>query len=347
MIKFKKIMRKDIKPGEVIFTGEVIDIPVNIQLLQYNNIEYNELKDYVFKGDFLEVDKVNWLNLHGIHNIELIKHITSTFDIHNLNVQDLLNINERTKLDENENYLFINVKSLIDNGKIENEQISFVLGKNYLLSFQEKPDDLFEHIRLRIRNNLGIIRKKGADYLLYMILDAIVDNYFIVMDKIVSKITALEENVLNSPKSNLLIEVEEIKKEINFIKNKTQPLFDTINRLNNFNEEFIDSLVKPYFSDLKDNLLNLNDYIEYSKNSLDGVTNIYLSSLSNNLNVTMKILTVISTIFIPLTFIAGIYGMNFEYMPELKEPIAYPIVLILMLFISISMLIYFKKKKFF
>jgi magnesium transporter len=340
-------MRKDIKPGEVIFTGEVIDIPVNIQLLQYNNIEYNELKDYVFKGDFLEVDKVNWLNLHGIHNIELIKHITSTFDIHNLNVQDLLNINERTKLDENENYLFINVKSLIDNGKIENEQISFVLGKNYLLSFQEKPDDLFEHIRLRIRNNLGIIRKKGADYLLYMILDAIVDNYFIVMDKIVSKITALEENVLNSPKSNLLIEVEEIKKEINFIKNKTQPLFDTINRLNNFNEEFIDSLVKPYFSDLKDNLLNLNDYIEYSKNSLDGVTNIYLSSLSNNLNVTMKILTVISTIFIPLTFIAGIYGMNFEYMPELKEPIAYPIVLILMLFISISMLIYFKKKKFF
>lgn len=346
MIKFKKLMRKDIIPGEYVFTGNVVELPVKLQLFRYNNDNYEEFNDYKFEGNFVDDNQINWLNLHGIHDINLIKEITSTFDIHSLNLQDLLNTNERTKLDENENYLFITVKSLINNDKIENEHISFVLGKNYIISFQEKPADIFEHIRLRIRNNLGILRKKGADYLLFMLLDAIVDNYFIVMDKLVSKITELEENVLNSPKNNLLVEIEEIKKEINFIKNKIQPLNDTINRLNNFNEDYIDKTTKPYFSDLKDSILNLIDYIEYSKSSLDGVTNIYLSSLSNNLNITMKILTVISTIFIPLTFIAGIYGMNFEYMPELKEPLAYPIILLIMLIISIIMLFYFKKKKF-
>lgn len=192
MIKFKKLMRKDIIPGEYVFTGNVVELPVKLQLFRYNNDNYEEFNDYKFEGNFVDDNQINWLNLHGIHDINLIKEITSTFDIHSLNLQDLLNTNERTKLDENENYLFITVKSLINNDKIENEHISFVLGKNYIISFQEKPADIFEHIRLRIRNNLGILRKKGADYLLFMLLDAIVDNYFIVMDKLVSKITELE-----------------------------------------------------------------------------------------------------------------------------------------------------------
>lgn len=346
MIKFKKIKRKDIRPGEFVYTGKVIDDEVKLQLFSYDSDDFIEIDDYNYQSKFYDNNQINWLNLHGIHNVELIKQIAEDIGINNLNLQDLLNTNERPKLDENENYIFITVKSLISNGKVEYEQISFVLGKNFLISFQEKPADLFEHIRLRIRENLGIIRKRKADYLLFMLLDAIVDNYFTVMDKLVSDITKLEEVVLNNPKNNLLIEIEELKREINFIKNKIQPLKDAVHRLNNFSEDFIDAANKAYFSDLRDSILNLMDYIDYSKNSLDGITNIYLSSLSNNLNITMKILTVISTIFIPLTFIAGIYGMNFEYMPELKEPEAYPIVLILMFLISVVMVIYFKRKKF-
>lgn len=346
MLKFYKLKRKDIKPGEFVYSGNKKDEPVKLQLFSYDSDKFIENSDYIFEENFNKNDKVNWLNIHGIHNVELIKKITDTVEINNLNLQDIINTNERPKIEESEKYIFITAKSLIENEKIEYEQISFVLGENFLISFQEKLDDSFEHIRLRIRENLGLLRKKRADYLLFMLLDAIVDNYYSVIDKLVNDINNIEQKVLSTHKDNLLIDIEAIKKELQLIKNKVQPLKDTVFKLNNFDNKFIDNANKAYFSDLKDSTLNLMDYLDYTKNSLDGITNIYLSSLSNKMNDTMKLLAVISTIFIPLTFIVGVYGMNFEYMPELKEPSAYPIVLIIMALISITMIVYFKYKKF-
>lgn len=348
MLKFIKIKRKDIKPGEFIYVGPKRESPPTMQLFKYNEAEYTEEDPYYLNESLFDGNKIQWLNIHGIHDVNLVKDIADRIGLHSMNVQDLLNTSERPKIEENENYLFFTTKSIIDEDKIEtdSEQITFVLGKNFIVSFQEKPADLFEHIRLRIRENLGVVRKKKADYLLFLLVEAIVDNYYTTMDKLVHRITELEEEVLNNPVDNLLIRIEKVKKEINFIKNKIQPLKDSVIRLDKFNPEFIDNSNTPYFSDLKDSTINLLDYIEQSKNTLDGITNIYLSSLSNKMNSTMKILTIISTIFIPLTFIAGIYGMNFQYMPELQEPMAYPIVLIIMFVISIAMVIYFKKKKF-
>lgn len=346
MLKFYKLKRKDIKPGEFVYSGNKKDEPVKLQLYSYDSDKFIENSDYIFDENFNKNNEVNWLNIHGIHNVDLIKQITNSVEINNLNLQDIINTNERPKIEESEKYIFITAKSLIHNENIEYEQISFVLGDNYLISFQEKIDDAFDHIRLRIRENLGLLRKKRADYLLFMLLDAIVDNYYSVIDKLVNDINNIEQKVLSTHKDNLLIDIEGIKKELQLIKNKAQPLKDTVFKLNNFENEFIDNANKAYFSDLKDSTLNLMDYIDYTKNSLDGITNIYLSSLSNKMNDTMKLLAVISTIFIPLTFIAGVYGMNFEYMPELKEPSAYPIVLIIMALISITMIVYFKFKKF-
>lgn len=348
MFKLIKIKRKDLKPGELVYVGPKRELPPVMQLFVYNENEYFEENPYLFSENIFESNHIHWLNIHGIHDVNLIKTICDKIGLHSMNVQDLLNTSERPKIEENENYLFFTTKSIIDEENIEtdSEQITFVLGRNFIVSFQEKPADLFEHIRLRIRENLGIVRKKKADYLLFLLVEAIIDNYYTSIDRLARKITTLEEDVLNNPEDNLLIEIEKVKKEINYIKNKIQPLKDAVVRIDKFNPEFIDSSNTPYFADLKDNTLNLLDYVEQSKNTLDGITNIYLSSLSNKMNNTMKLLTIISTIFIPLTFIAGIYGMNFQFMPELKEPLAYPIVLIIMFFIFVGMLFYFKKKKF-
>lgn len=348
MIKFYKLKRKDIKPGEFVYSGNKHNEPVKLQLFTYDSEEFEEKSDFVFDGKFYDdnEEKVFWLNIHGIHNVELIKKIANEVGINNLNLQDIINTNERPKIEESENYIFITAKSLTGNESIDYEQISFVLGKNFIISFQEKIDDTFDHIRLRIRENLGLLRKRKSDYLLFMFLDAIIDNYYTVIDKIVNDINIIEQKVLSTNKDNLLIDIEAIKKELQLIKNKVQPLKDTVHKLNNMDNPLIDNANKAYFTDIKDSSLNLMDYIDYTKNSLDGITNIYLSSLSNKMNDTMKLLAVISTIFIPLTFIAGLYGMNFEYMPELKEPMAYPIILVLMFLISVTMIIYFKFKKF-
>lgn len=348
MKKFSKIKRKDISPGEFIYVGPARNIPTTMQLFSYNESNFIEENPYILNDNLFIQNSINWLNIHGIQNVVLIKEIANKIGLNSLNLQDLLNTHERPKIEENENYIFFTTKSISSDVEKEfsSEQITFVLGNNFIVSFQEKPASLYEHIRLRIRNNLGIVRKKRADYLLFLLLDAIIDNYYVAMDKIADKIAKLEEKVLNNPEDNFLIQVEKVKNEVNFIKSQVQPLKDSVIRLDKVNPKFIDSNNTPYFSDLKDSTLSLLDYLEQSKNSLNGITNIYLSTLSNKMNSTMKLLTVISTIFIPLTFIVGVYGMNFDYMPELKYHYGYPIAMITMLLISVGMAIYFKKKKF-
>jgi len=349
-MKKKVLSRKKINPSAPIFTGIKYAETLSLQLFKYNQAEYVEDSNYPakkFKG-FPNDENQYWLNIHGIHDTNTINNICTTLGIHDLAIQDILDVNQRPKFQEYEKYWFFAMKSIIptNNNVIEQEQLSFILGKNYLVSFQEKKADYFEHVRQRIRNDTGILRSRGSDYLLFLLLESILDNYFNTVNDIESKIEQMGGiDIETDPSPDLLKIIELYKRQIHQIKKTLIPIKEFVTKIEREQFGFVNEKHIKYFYEIKDLCLSLIDDCDQIEMRLESNTNLFFSVQGHRMNQVMKTLTVVATIFIPLTFIAGIYGMNFTNMPELHWKYGYFGIWVIIVTVFAVMLIYFKKKK--
>ncbi len=334
-------------PGKIVFTGKKKMETSRVHLIQYNEQQVKEEQiKQLEKLQSLPQKAVSWIDICGLHETELLDEFGQIFGLHPLILEDIAHIGQRAKLEEFDDYFFLVIKMLyFENDELIEEQVSTVLGPNYVLTFQEKPGDVFEPLRQRIRSQKYRISKSGPDYLFYSLMDIIVDNYFVVLEKIGDTIEDLEEELLNNPDRSTLQKIHLLKRNLFTMRRAAWPLREVVSRLDRSESELIQETTKIYLRDVYDHLIQVLDNIENYREILAGMLDLYLSSLSNRMNEVMKTLTIIATIFIPLTFIAGIYGMNFEYMPELKWHWGYFFTWFVMIIIAGMMLILFKKRK--
>ncbi len=312
---------------------------------QYDRFNHSSIQEVI---NALDSGKVNWINVDGLDDKPILDKLQEHFCLHTLLIDDVTN-DQRPKAEEYEDYLFFTLKMLyrIEGSHIDYEQISFVLGTNYLLSFQEKEGDLFDSFRERIRLDQGRVRKQHTDYLLYRLLDIIVDNYYSILDNIGEQIEAIEEEIETGSTENTFKQIQKLKKELIFLRKAVYPLRDAMSKLVRGETSFIRDETTRYFADVYDHVVHLIDSLDTYKDLTSGLMDIHINTQNNRMTEVMKVLAVISTIFIPLTFIAGVYGMNFEYMPELTSKWGYPLTWGVMLLIGGSMLVYFRRKKWF
>ena len=343
--------RKKTDPNKFIFTGITHTPGIDMQLYKYNSTKFQETKK-------LSVDNLQkfddnsyqyWLNIYGLSDPESIVAICKQLNIHNLVIQDVLDVNQRPKFQEFDDYCFFTIKSIVSPGiTMQIEQISFIFNSNFLISFQEKKGDHFEHLRYRLRENAGILRQRSSDYLLYTMLEAVLDNYFKTLYQLESDVEELDLVKISADLSPVVLEkIERYKKQVHLVKKAIQPIKDFALMVERESVNFIEKKHVKYFLELKDLCLTLLDSCETIESTLESNTNLFFSVQGHRMNQVMKTLTVVTSIFIPLTFIAGIYGMNFEYMPELSWNYGYFGVWVLFVVILIVMTVYFKKKKWF
>lgn len=323
---------------------------VILDLITYNENDYWKHSDLPVTEMLSHFKKgyVNWINVDGLHDKNIINELGNRFHLHPLLLEDI-DSETRPKSEEYEEYLFLTLKMLykIENSVIEYEQISFVLGNDFLISFQEKEGDLFDGFRQRIERNQGSTRKKGSDCLLYRLVDIIVDNYYTILDAIGERIEDIEESVHNNPTGKEFQQIQAIKKELIYLRKSLYPLRDALSKLIKDESGFVQTATVRFFSDVYDHVAHLIDSMDTYKDLTSSLMDIHINTLNTRMNEVMKVLTVISTIFIPLTFIVGVYGMNFDWMPELRWPYGYPAVMIIMVFIVLGMIRYFRFKKWF
>ncbi len=336
-------------PGSVIYTGHKTDHDTFIDVFDYTKTEYEEKEFECIEDCFLyrATDTTTWININGLSNVNEIKAIGTHYNLHPLTLEDIVSPQQRPKIDEYENYLFVIFKMLYydANQNLKVEHISLVLGDNYILSFQEADGDVFDPIRERIRKAKGIVRSAKADYLLYALMDAVVDNYFLIIETLGEKIESIEESIFTTADESTVQEIQNLKREALKIRRSIFPLREVVSKLEKTETELIVSKTKNYFRDLYDHTIQVIETIEIYRDMLWGLMDMYMTNISNKMNEVMKVLTIIATIFIPLTFIAGIYGMNFENIPELKAANGYFILWGVMIAIFVGMLFYFKNKK--
>lgn len=330
--------------------GEVQAEKAQISVLDYDESNVREkVVDTIEEClPFKDAPTVTWINITGLHEIALIEAVGKSFNLHPLILEDIAHTGQRPKMEEYENLLFIVIKMLRykeDVGQIDEEQVSLILGPNWVLSFQEREGDVFDPLRERIRNGKGRIRKMGADYLAYSLLDAVVDHYFLILERLGDRIEVLGEALLIQPVPQTLAEIHDLKRELLFLRKSVWPLRGVINGLQRGESPLFHPHTLIYLRDLYDHTIQVMDAVETFRDMTAGMLDIYLSSASNRMNEIMKVLTIIATIFIPLTFIAGIYGMNFQFMPELKWPFGYFCALGFMSAVAIGLLIYFRRRK--
>lgn len=357
-IKYKKVRK--VQPNFFEYTGVHTTDAVEIQLFVYDNLGYEEYNNVSLERvrreleDTLQKNDVKWLNVHGLHEVELIKSVGELIGIDNFIIGDILNVSRRSRLEELDGFLFFSIKSILheeNTDQVKVEQISFLLKHNLLVSFQEKRSDFFSHIRERIRTGGGIVRKKGNDYLLYLLLDAVMENFYITLENYEDKIEDLVIVTKTSYKSDILAEIEKCRENLNFLKRSIIPLRDALFNLKNSTDsnhfDFIEQQNTSFFIRLHQKSLEVLEQIDYDMNVLESASSLFFSSQSQRMNQIMKTLTIFSVIFMPLTFIVGVYGMNFKYMPELEYKSAYFIVLGVMFLTVIGMVYYFKRKHWF
>ena len=291
---------------------------------------------------------VTWINVSGIHDAEVIEKLGEQFHLHPLLLEDVVSPNQRPKLDDYEDRLFAVLKMLLlDEGEdgIRAEQVSLVLGPGFVISFQEKPGDVFDPIRERIRGAKGRIRSMGADYLAYALIDAVVDHYFVILEKIEEEIDALEDDLESDPGPQVVRSIHELKREMISLRKLVWPIRELISAMQRGGSDLISESTAVYLRDVHDHTIRVVETIESLRDIVSGMLDTYLSVVSNRMNEVMKVLTIIATIFIPITFVAGIYGMNFENMPELKCRLGYPAVWLIMITVVACMLFYFRRKR--
>ena len=348
---YKRSSKKaGLSPGTLVHIGEKKTEEVNISMMDYDESQIQE-KGAATVGEclpFKEKPTVTWVNVTGIHDIKVIEEFGKAFNIHPLLLEDIVHSDQRPKLEDYDDYLFIVLRMLrYDETKeeLQSEQVSLILGPNFVISFQEREGDVFDPVRARIRNGKGKVRKMGCDYLTYALIDSIVDNYFLVLEKYGEKIEILQEKVLSHPTPDTLQVIHATKRDMIFLRKSVWPLREAINALQRGESALISDNVIIYLRDVYDHTIQVIDTIETFRDMISGTLDVYLSSVSNKMNEVMKVLTIIATIFIPLTFIAGIYGMNFKYMPELEWHWAYPVIWAVIIVSGVLMLIGFKRKK--
>ena len=350
----RKISRKapaaGLPPGSLVHVGERKTEEAKITLFDYDEDGYQEKQVETIEEcfPFKETSTVTWINVSGLHQVDIVEKIGSHFDLHPLLLEDILNTGQRPKMEDFENYLFVVLKMLgyrEDKSRVTAEQVSLILGPNFVLSFQEQLGDVFDPVRDRIRKGKGRMRKRGPDYLAYALFDTIVDNYFIVLEKFGERIEALEEELLTDPSLETLQAIHDLKRETILLKKSIWPLRELISGLERTESPLIKDSTGAFLRDVYDHTIQVIDTIETFREMISGLLDLYISSISNKMNEVMKVLTIIATIFIPITFIAGIYGMNFENMPELAWGGSYYVALFAMFVVAMVMVGYFRKKE--
>lgn len=337
-------------PGTLIHIGERKRDKARITKYRYDEGSFEE--EIVSSVDnFCTLENApgfTWVNVDGIHQIELLEKVGDCLGLHRLVLEDILNTEQRPKFEDYGDYVYVVAKMLCFDEKantVITEQISLVLGRNFLISFQENEGDVFNPVRERLKNGTGRMRKMGVDYLAYSLIDSIVDNYFVVLEKLGEKIEAAEEELVAKPTRDTLQVIHHLKRVMLFLHKAVWPLREVVGALERGETELVKEQTGVYLRDVYDHVIQVMDTTETYRDILSSMLDIYLSSISNRMNEVMKVLTIISTLFMPLTFLAGLYGMNFKYMPELEQPWGYPAVLVIMVFAVLAMVYFFKKKK--
>ncbi|MDR1446722.1 MAG: magnesium/cobalt transporter CorA [Treponema sp.] len=288
---------------------------------------------------------ITWIDVEGLEYSGVIHRFAEEYRIHPLTVEDILDTAQRPKVEEFDDYLFIVVKAVNPADKLDLEQISLVITENTVITFQEKTGDFFDGIRKRILNNAGRIRRMGTGYLAHSIMDAVVDEYFVILDRIGDTIESFEDRAIDESDDTFIRDIQMVKQNLLRVRRIIWPLRESINVLLRLENNFINKDLEPFFKDLYDNIMQAVETVESYRELIAGEMEVNLSAVSNRMNKVMKVLTIISTIFIPLTFIVGVYGMNFAFMPELGMRYAYPVIWALMIGVAIGMIIFFKKRK--
>lgn len=337
-------------PGTLVHVGDKRTETVKICLIDYDETHVEEREDVKLEDclPFKGHPTVTWLNVTGIHDVGVIKGFEAAFGIHPLVLEDIVHTGQRPKLEDHGDYIYIVLKMLLNtNGAeaVDAEQVSLILGPNFVISFQEREGDVFEAIRERIKKGKGRLRKAGSDYLAYALIDAIVDNYFVVLETVGERIESIEEDVLTTVDPSTLKEIQDMKREMIMLRKSVWPLREAISSMERTESPLIGDGVRPYLRDVYDHTIQVIETVETFRDTISGTLDIYLSTVSNRMNEVMKVLTIIATIFIPLTFIAGVYGMNFKFMPELEWEWGYLVVWIGMILLAGAMLWGFRRKK--
>jgi len=337
-------------PGTVVYVGKKAGKDLFIDVFDYNMdyLDEKKLKNIEEVISFENKDTITWINVNGLNHVKEIEKLGKDFQLHPLILEDIANTQQRPKLEEHDKYIFVVLKMLYfdKDQNLKFESISFVQGSSYVLSFQEADGDVFNAVRDRLRNSKGRVRSNGADYLLYVLMDAIVDNYFNLMEIMGEKIEELEENLFSEkPNKDLIHEIHGLKREILRIRRAVYPLREVVNHIDKVDPSLISEKTQLYLRDLYDHVIQVSESIDIQRELIWSLMDMHMTTISNRMNEVMKVLTIMATIFIPLTFIAGIYGMNFENIPELKFEYGYFVLWGVMVVVFLAMLYYFKRKE--
>lgn len=348
---FKGMAKKaGLPPGTVTQVSEESAIPTSISIIDYDQDHFEQMEsaDESLVIQEKTSPRVTWFKVKGLGRVEAISRMGEIFSLHPLVMEDVMNTYQRPKVEEYEDYVFLVLHAMHferENSDLDNEQVSLVLGKDWLISFQEGRHELFRSVLERIERGRGRIRKLGVDYLAYVLMDAVVDQYFVALEGMGEEVERLEEELLDKPNQNTMHRLHQLKRQCLAFRKAVWPLREVVSWLSRDESGLVRSEVRPFLRDLYDHTIQVIDQVETLRDLLSGLMDLYLSSVSNRMNEVMKVLTIIATMFIPLTFLAGLYGMNFKVMPELEWKWGYPLVLIVMLVSVVGMLYYFRRKK--
>jgi magnesium transporter len=348
---FRRMARKaGMPPGSLIYTGEKAHLPARITITRYNDKEFEENKfDQLTECPLVgDPALVTWINVSGIHQVKNLEKLGECFNIHPLVLEDILEVGQRPKIEDYDDYLYIVlhfIRPVAEGEELVSEEISLVLGPHYVLSFHEGEGDLFAPVRERLLKAKGRIRKMGADFLAYSIIDLVVDNYFVELEKFGDQVESLEDEVVARPSPQTLRDVHRFKNDMIMLRKSLWPLREVIARLERRESPLISEPLGNYFRDVYDHTIIAIDTVETYRDILSGMLDIYLSSMSNRLNEIMKVLTIIATIFMPLTFITSLYGMNFKNMPELQWEYGYYGVVGVIVVLAVVMVEYFRRRR--
>jgi magnesium transporter len=347
----KRSKKIGLPPGSLVHIGTQRPDATQVDILEYDagHLEQRKLASLMQCTLPKPAPCVTWINVEGVSQVEVLQHMGDCFKIHPLVLEDILATDQRPKAEEYEDYLYVVLKMLRleeSTGQLQSEQLSLVLGANYLISFQEGLEgDVFEPVRVRLKSEKGRLRQAGPDYLLHALLDLIIDNYFLILEKLAERMETLEDELIDNPTPETVQGIYHMKREMLYLHKAVWPLREVVGSLQRRDSDLIQDATVIYLRDLYDHTVQVVDTLETLRDMLSGMLDIYLSSVSNRLNEVMKVLTIIATIFMPLSFIVGLYGMNFKHMPELEWRYGYPAVLLLILAVVSSMLFYFRKKR--
>jgi magnesium transporter len=346
----KRSRKNGLDPGSLVYVGEPKTGKPRITILDYDGEKFLEKEAASCQECFAFRDtaSVTWINVDGVHDPAIIETIGAHFGLHPLILEDILTTSQRPKMEDLGDMLYLVVRMLEYDGakgEVDTDQLSLIVGRNFIISFQERAGDMFDPIRDRIRHNKGRIRKLGPDYLAYALLDAVVDQYFVVLERLGERIETLEEELVDNPRKETMHEIHGLKREMIYLRKSVWPLREVVAGLERVESSLIQDATNIFFRDVYDHTIQVIDNVETYRDMLSGMVETYLSSISNRMNEVMKVLTIISTIFIPLTFIVGVYGMNFKHMPELEWRLGYFLVWGIILAVALAMAAFFRRKK--